>query len=488
MESVDWDSFGIDEIMQAVNGQEALQIAKWFHPDIVLTDIRMPKMDGIDFASQLLEFCKNCRIIFISGYMEIEYLKSAIRLSVVDYIEKPVDVSALRQALTKAVADVREAQAHRQAEADHREVRLQRLVSLLCTQNSDMQTVEALAKEAAFPLNTQYVCVIVQYPIRKPPTPEELSRLLAILQSRQGKAIGKYDRERLQLQAVLSFRQEKQYQLPSIYQEVLEAFPNAVLGVGTEADAFQNISHSFRAASDAVNCAFYIEDHRFFRQDQKQTRRQTMEPGLYGEFLQLLSQEPHKLPEWGEALFNTLRKNPFCPKVQVYTLLATLLSALFHRYPELYSWRPEIDNEDQLHSCLFSMETLSQIQAFWTEVLAQTQSVSQEKAGYSRIVQGALDYIAQHFDKKDLSIAQIAEHLHFSPTYLNVLFKQEMKVTIKQYLSSYRLERAKQLLERDFDKVTEVSEKCGYANANYFAKVFREATGMAPAEYRRSRG
>ena len=74
--SIDWDEFGIDEVMQAANGQEALKIVKWFHPDIVLTDIRMPKMDGIAFATELLENNRESRVIFISGYMEIEYLKS----------------------------------------------------------------------------------------------------------------------------------------------------------------------------------------------------------------------------------------------------------------------------------------------------------------------------------------------------------------------------------------------------------------------------
>ena len=69
---------------------------------------------------------------------------------------------------------------------------------------------------------------------------------------------------------------------------------------------------------------------------------------------------------------------------------------------------------------------------------------------------------------------------------MNVLFKQEMKVTLKQYLSSYRLERAKRLLEQDYMKITEIAEKCGYANANYFAKVFRDSVGMTPVEYRES--
>ena len=119
------------------------------------------------------------------------------------------------------------------------------------------------------------------------------------------------------------------------------------------------------------------------------------------------------------------------------------------------------------------------------ELLSWIQEHTEEKSGYSRIVRSAIDYMSQHFGEKDLSVAQIADHLHFTQAYLNVLFKQEMKITIKQYLSNYRLERAKLLLERDHYKVTEIAELCGFANANYFARVFRDATGMAPAEYRK---
>jgi len=74
--------------------------------------------------------------------------------------------------------------------------------------------------------------------------------------------------------------------------------------------------------------------------------------------------------------------------------------------------------------------------------------------------------------------------MNFTATYMNVLFKQEMRVTLKQYLSNYRLEKAKNMLDNNFNKVTDIAEKCGYANANYFAKVFKEMTNMTPLEYR----
>lgn len=485
MESIDWDAFGIDEVMQASNGQEALKTARWFHPDIVLTDIRMPKMDGIAFARELLESNKESRVIFISGYMEIEYLKSAIQLSVVDYIEKPIDLAALRKALAKAVSEIKEKQWNQQAVENQRDIQQQTLMSLLCSKESDVRTIEKLARETGFPLNTVYVCIFVQHSAKQPPREGDMGKILRILQSRQGKALGRYDRDKRQFQTVLSLPKGKQYQVMPICSELLEAFPETWIGAGMETDSYRNICKSCRTAAAAVNCAFYQHEQRIFRISEEIQRKSTIEPGIYGEFLQVLSGSPSRLKKWFQELFEELRKNIYCPKEHVCTLMISLLAALYGKYPELYGRDAGITAEEQIQPRIANMASMREMEQLLDELLSWIQVRDEEKEGFSRIVQGAIDYVAQHYGEKDLSVAQIAECLHFSPAYLNVLFKQEMKMTIKQYLNAYRLERAKLLLEKDFGKVTEIAEKCGYANANYFAKVFREATGMTPAEYRK---
>ena len=281
MESIDWDELGIDEVMQATNGQEALKTAKWFRPDIVLTDIRMPKLDGIAFAAQLLESSPESRIIFISGYMEIEYLKSAIRLSAVDFIEKPIDLALLRKALAKAVKEVQEKHRTQEAVENQREIQQQTLVSLLCSDESDSRTVEKLARATGFPLNTAYVCVFVHHPAKCSP-PVDMEKLLAILQSRQGRAIGRYDRDKRQFQVVLSVQDGRQYQVMPVCGQLLEAFPQVQVGVGMEAGDYRQVCKSCRTAAAAANCAFCQPEKRLFRVEEDVQRRSTIDPGIYG--------------------------------------------------------------------------------------------------------------------------------------------------------------------------------------------------------------
>lgn len=190
------------------------------------------------------------------------------------------------------------------------------------------------------------------------------------------------------------------------------------------------------------------------------------------------------MSEWFQSLFGDLVSRKYYQKEQVYTLMISLLTAVFRQYPEICGRLPQLGGEEQLQSRILGMDSLREIQDFTEKILGCVQEREEALSGYSRVIRGVLDYIAAHYGEENLSTARIAEYFHFSPAYMNVLFKQEMKVTLKQYLSSYRLERARKLLEQDYMKITEIAEKCGYANANYFAKVFRESMGMTPVEYR----
>lgn len=484
VEGLSWEELDIDEIMQAVNGQEALRIARWFKPDIVLTDIRMPKMDGICFARELLQYNADVRIIFMSGYMEVEYLRSAIQLSAVDYIEKPIDLRAVRAAISRAVCAVREKRRTREAVENQKELQQQKLVSLLCSKEADLMTMEKLAGEIGFSLHRAYVCLIVQFPRKAGERGTARGNLISLLESRGGQAIGRYHKEKNQFEVILSYEEKEGYRLIPLCQELLRAVPEIKLGVGVEAGDVKNIYNSYRTALAAINCAFYQEQERMFQIDEKILQRKIMDPGIYGDFLAVLSGHPENLESWFGELFGRLREQKFYQKEQVYALLASLVTAVYRQYPEMYGRHPDIQGEEQIQIVIQEMETLREIEGFVREMLSWVQQRQVEQAGYSRVIRGVLDYVAGHYGEKDLSVVEIAEYLHFSPAYLNVLVKQELKVTLKQYLSNYRLDRAKMLLTDGYDKITEIADKCGYANANYFSKVFREATGLTPAEYR----
>ena len=103
LKSIRWQEIGIREVRDAKNGVQALDIAKDFVPDILLTDIKMPKMNGIDLSYRVKEINPDCSILIMSGYSEIDYLKSAIRLSALNFVEKPIDIRKLAEWIKKSV-------------------------------------------------------------------------------------------------------------------------------------------------------------------------------------------------------------------------------------------------------------------------------------------------------------------------------------------------------------------------------------------------
>lgn len=484
IEGIDWEEFGIDEMMQAMNGDEALRIVKWFRPDIVLTDIRMPKMDGIAFAEEMLKAIPQSKLIFISGYMETEYLKSAIRLSAIDYIEKPIDVDQVRKALRKAVDQIARERKTREVDEGNRELRQQKLFELLTHRDSDGRAVEKFAGEVGFPLSGKYVCVEVQFPRCRKAAGTEMDKVLEMIRETEGKAVGIWQDNAL-FEVIIAYPGRIGYRLGPLYRRIMDHWPECKVAVGIEAGDHRNIYNSCRTARAAMNRAFYRPEQRMFEINENiLQQKRFMEPGIYGSFLRTLPEGPQKTAEWFRGLFEDLFSREYYQKEQIYTLMLSLLTAVFKQFPESYDSLPRVQGEEQLQAYLMEMDSLQEMQVFTEKILGHVQEREEKLSGYGRIVRDVMDYIAKHYGEENLSTARIAEHFHFSQTYMNVLFKQETKVTLKQYLSSYRLEKAKQLLEHDYGKVTEIAEKCGFANANYFAKVFREATGMTPMEYR----
>lgn len=501
IDAVDWEKFGIDEIMQAVNGLEAARIAQWFCPDIVISDIRMPQMDGLTFAEQLIQHNPDSRIIFISGYMEIEYLKSAIQLAAIDYIEKPIDLQALDKAITRAADEIRRIHQGKAAVAEHRELQQQKLFRLLTDKEVDERTLDKLFQETgALVKNGCFQCVAailrnipeggVEHAENagKDSVEHRMEQIKELVKDAGFGVIASYHAQKRQYEFVIAYSEKEEYRLMPLYQHFLDKIPGLCIGVGVEAKNWRNVHNSYKTADMAVNRAFYQEDSRLFVIDETITQKTFINSSIYGEFLQVMSESVFRLDQWCREFFEQLGSRKYYRREQVYTLLTSFLNALYQKYPYLYDVCPQIRSEEDIAAYVMGLGTLAKIRELFFQIVDFMKEHQQEQSGYSRIVCGVQDYIEKHYQEESLSVAEIAEALHLSSAYLNVLFKQEMKMTLKQYLSCYRLEKAKRMLEQGYDKITEIAEKCGYASANYFAKVFKEATDVTPMEYRRQTG
>lgn len=163
VEAIEWERLGIQEILQAEDGSQALQLAAAHRPDIVITDVRMPKLNGIEFAERLSAVCPDSKLLFISGYMEVAYMKSAIRLAAVDYVEKPIKLQELEKAIGRTIGYVRERREREILLAQKVDIDRRKLAIALRTGGHNQETIRELCKDAGFPTDTCYISIIISY-------------------------------------------------------------------------------------------------------------------------------------------------------------------------------------------------------------------------------------------------------------------------------------------------------------------------------------
>ena len=164
-ENIPWELYGIEEVMQAENGKEALHTVSWYLPDLIITDIRMPQKNGIDFCKEAIRLVPECKIIFITGYMQTKYLKDAIDLSAVAFIEKPIQPEAVLEALEKAVGKIRRQQETVQLQKENISYQKTRFLHLLQQKNIAEELLEEICQNCGFVCarDEKYLCVEIRF-------------------------------------------------------------------------------------------------------------------------------------------------------------------------------------------------------------------------------------------------------------------------------------------------------------------------------------
>ena len=486
VDEINWKEYGIDEIMQAGDGNAALKIAKWFLPDIVLTDIRMPKKDGIEFATDLLHINADSILIFMSGYLEIEYLKRAIDLSAVAFVEKPISVQKVTEAIEKAILAANKKKRHKKLSVDNVELQKQKLVNILICKDNSREMVHRICDESSFPQNSNYNCLII-WDKDSFESREANANIIYSWFKKYNITCLCNDKESNHYVVILSYNNKDKKILDNIYLSFVKSYPKYTIGIGVPVSDIMNIYTSYSSAEAALNYSFYDENKRLFEIDDHLMKQATLDPGIYNEFFSIYKNTPYLLGDWFDKLVQHFIETKYYHKAQVNNLMKSFVLTILKDHVDLYDSLEGISCSADLDVSFEYAKSIFDINKILKDVVAGLIRKIDSISKYSKIVNDVVDYISKHYQDPDLSIQEIADIMHLSTTHLNVLFKQEKQITLKQYLSNIRNTKAKLLLENEHYNITEVAELCGYANANYFAKVFKENNYLTPLEYRKQR-
>lgn len=480
---VDWKALGFRIIGTASNGKTALAIAQKEHPDLIITDISMPVMDGFDLIETLQKKYPDTYIIFISSYADFGYAKRAIKNGVRSYILKN-EITA--QSLTEQLKEVREF-LHNQSHRQQRDIR-----SMLTSYFRENQEDKFLPEEYR---HRRYLFFFLAQQI-------PLERLNLHFQH-----LSHYGEEFYQSVIPSLLGPFKDAIAFTLEETLIVGIPVRSMPDGCSRTAVsQTLSHLKRQTEALFPSAFTASCL-----SEKRTLRELRERYLP---LERLLHFQNSLPSEAIADLSELLQQPFAPVHQSfpYRLLTESVSqpkeffdALETHVKLLFKAR-DADNLFLLyHNLMLQMDELSghllplpssSLFAGQTELidfLEHTYTSLCEiltrsaKTSCSVPVGKAIAYMKQHFSDSSLTVEQIASAAYLSSSRLSVLFRQEMNQTINDYLTELRISHAVYLLQNSSYKIYEIAEKAGYKSSQYFSQVFFQKTGQKPLYFRQNK-
>ena len=492
--SIDWQSIGIEEVLQADDGLNGIEAARTHQPDIVLCDVRMPRMDGIAMLERLEEILPDIVPVFMSGYSDKEYLKAAIKLKAVNYIEKPLNPDEIREAIIEARDLCLEKKRTRHNQSLHSIESASRLALLLTQPYAHAkESISQLVQELPLSISTSTTFTAI---VLKTDTEEDfpLSEVNTMYMS---------VREFLRTFHMDCIFAEKRVQYmvyfllgpvpgPAMRKSIEDFFCNLYsrytrfcIAAG---DTLTGISRAYQSYTSAVillQNSFFFPAGTFLSplHETASEKEPDLPSSPENEFLTLLSDKnKEKTEDFLEKLFQHYNENQKILPNQAKDLYYKLFRALDEAAHQLKLTLS--DSQENLIDALektFSFYELHQKLVKKTEYFFQTANNTEEENSTIFLIK---NYIGQKYMDDTLSVKDISDHVFLSTSYVCTFFKNETGQTLNQYLTEYRMEKAKQLLADPRYKISDISSRVGYSDGNYFGKSFKKYTGFSPSEYR----
>ncbi|RKP49928.1 response regulator [Cohnella endophytica] len=469
---IEWNDYGIELVGTATDGLSALETFRSLRPEIVMTDIRMPGMDGLELIDIIRSEAPETMFIVFSGYNEFEYVKRAIKLGVVDYLEKPIDIAKIKEGVQKAVDRINELN-------EVSELKMKWQQGLLEKETHDLLLHGA---EARLKWAEQFGA-----------DAERVTGVTVLASSEEGFGIqpgGAYRSVQIRngnerLIVLFHFSDSRRE-----WSEELALWTNTAVGSGRTYPSVADAPQSYKEALRALRYGKYLEGKGWIRFEDlgeshvvnpllSEREEEVLFDMRIGDKESLLLKLDGYLEE-----FKQEKMDPEIAEIE-------LLKMVFHG---LEVAKETGGNPSELGTIahlprleLRNLQTQEEM-AHWLrgqmEKIMDWILVVRHKSKHAAI-EKALDYIAEHYGR-DLTQQEVADNVQMNATYFSLLFKEQMGISYIKYLTKVRIEKAKDLLNEGMP-IQEISERVGYYHARHFSEVFKKQTGITPGQYR-SRG
>lgn len=513
---IEYLGIDVDEIFEAENGLMALRLQEEHPIDVVITDIRMPDMDGLELIQEMQKKNNQIKFVVLSGYAEFSYAETAIRLGVKAYLLKPVSNDDLKAAFDKAYKEMEQTASVRQEVQMKKRMDREKQVyqqekalnALFSSQEAGAVTREQLCKlcgydEKMWAGGAESVLYLAILHINKEsfehqrfrPVDHELVRFMIrnIFEEIQAPC------EKLLVNSLSDTRQmygifigddkkKLRMEVERIYlrmRSVLEKKMGIYLTIGVSRCRSQLEGKETSEARQALKQRIiYGKANIYFYEDIRILGEQEFPVSQ----LHLLEQyiehnEIFKVKNLVQEIFSEELVKKY-GSAYLRIMWIRILNLLLHHYERRGRNAAEIEKILQNYNLLDRIQSLQEIRQKIIEMMMEcvsTESVADANARSK--IQMAIGYIQEHF-AENLTVNVLAEHYGMSPNYFSSMFKKEMSRSAVNYITELRINQARELLYHSELSVVDISKKVGYEDSQYFFRVFKKYLGMTPLQYR----
>lgn len=517
--SIDWEKEGYIFCGEASDGELAYPMIIKEKPDILITDIRMPFMDGLELCKLVKKELPNIKILILSGYDEFDYAKEAIRLGVTEYLLKPISSGKLLEALNGVSESIRRekedkdlVRKYMEEMRENTEHEKQKFFEQMIAGNLSMADALETGKKYEMNLSAgMYNLLLFRF------TLGEENR-------KSGELLGEaeYAIEKLteRLEYVFEFQRgvegwafllmadneeqmsERVKELSKDLEEIMKNYSTIAYfgGIGQPVARLRELEESFREAERALAARFTMELNRIIsvediRMAQNVDTLDDIEITSFGEIEKtrtmlekfLNNGAEDEIDEFVDVYINELpEENLKSVLMRQYIIMdAYIVMMFFCEKIEGIEGEMQAQSEE-LKNSMKTIQTLEEIKNYIRMLLKKIIGVRDTISGrrYSDIIEIAKDQIRKTYMSDEISLNTIAAEVGMSPSYFSSIFSKEMGKTFVEYLTEIRMDRAKELLMCSSMKTSEIGYEVGYKDPHYFSYIFKKTQNCTPKEFR----
>lgn len=514
LSSIPWEDLGYQLVGEASDGEMGLQVIAETHPQIVISDIKMPFMSGLEMAGIIKEKYPAIKVILLTGYDDFKYAQEAIKIRAFDYLLKPVDREVLIEKVKMAADELEnEQQVQKQMNEGLPLLRQSFLKKLIHNQYSQDE-IEKQSKLLGIELKgPHFLACLIKLDDSTQHSADNKDNIIEreilkssvyniceeILAEKKCGIVFYSDLDELVL--IYSTTEEPEIASQSMYslaerirESVKMHLKNTVtIAMGTVHDDLSGISQSYEGARSAIEFRHMIgKDKVFSITDTGIPSNIPPDPirGIENELLLKvklgLSQDAFAVIE---ELKNQLLNQPYISLHHVRLIATQIIVFLFKEAEEwAKGWaerhRDELaDHYYEINQLQTVAEIMDKVESIVSSIVS---SVNLQREGQKNAaVDLAMRFIEENYFKEGLCLQDVAKEVHISPTYLSILFKQEKNINFSDFLLETRMKKAMELIRYQNFKTYEVAEKVGYGNPQYFSVSFKKYTGYSPVEFKK---